>query len=283
MTEPPDETPIFFDGGSCALFGVLHRPATAAEAKPAFVFCHPLAEEKLWSHRVFVSYARRLAAAGHPVLRFDFMGNGDSAGEFSELSVATFCADLRCAIAEARRLTGTTAVSLLGLRLGGTIASLVAEEEPHISQLILWAPITDGERYMQELLRVNLMMQMAAYKSVTQDRQELIADMQQGRTVNIDGYEMGWPLYSSVAAIKAGLTPHVFAGQCLVVDVDRQPRPITDFQRLAASYSMGAAEFAQEEPFWKELLTFYQEAPTLFDVTSQWLGAHAASADRAFN
>ena len=46
----------------------------------AFVFCHPLTEEKLWTHRVFVTFARELAAAGHTVLRFDYRGNGDSDG-----------------------------------------------------------------------------------------------------------------------------------------------------------------------------------------------------------
>ena len=74
-----DETPFFFPStGGGALFGVFHRPAAIDTTRPAFVFCHPLAEEKLWAHRVFVSYARHLAAAGYPVLRFDMTGNGDS-------------------------------------------------------------------------------------------------------------------------------------------------------------------------------------------------------------
>jgi pimeloyl-ACP methyl ester carboxylesterase len=238
------------------------------------VFCHPLGEEKLWSHRVFVSYARRLAAAGYPVLRFDFMGNGDSEGSFSDLSLSSFCADLRRAIEEARRLTGMTAVSLLGLRLGATIARLVAEETRDIRHLVLWAPITDGERYLQDLLRINVMTQMAIYKVVRQERPELIAEMQQGRTVNVDGYEMGWPLYASVASITGESPPRVFNGPCLVVQVDKQPRPAADLQRLAASYSGETLKFAQEEPFWKEIAKFYQEAPNLFSVTSEWLGAH---------
>ena len=40
--------------------------------------CHPLGEEKLWAHRVFVSLARDLANAGFVVLRFDCRGEGDS-------------------------------------------------------------------------------------------------------------------------------------------------------------------------------------------------------------
>ena len=53
------------------------------------VMCHPLGEEKLWSHRVFVSFARDLAAAGFAVLRFDFRGEGDSDRDFEETDLET--------------------------------------------------------------------------------------------------------------------------------------------------------------------------------------------------
>jgi exosortase A-associated hydrolase 2 len=268
-----DEVPLFFPGGGdYALFGVLHRPAAVEGARPAFVFCHPLAEEKLWAHRVFVSYARQLAAAGYPVLRFDLTGNGDSEGQFSDLSMELACADVRAAIAEVRRLTEVSAVSLLGLRMGATVAGIVAEGTEDIRQLIQWAPITDGERYMQELLRINVMTQMAVYKEVRQERPALVGEMQQGRTVNVDGYEMGWPLYSSVSAIKLGSEPRAFGGPCLIVQIDKQTRPAGELQRLAASYPSATLRFAQEEPFWKEIARFYQEAPNLFGVTNTWLG-----------
>lgn len=267
-----NEEPLFFAGGTgCQLFGVLHHAAATGLTRPAFVFCHPLGEEKLWAHRAFVSYARRLAAAGYPVLRFDLTGNGDSGGRFEDLSVESACADIRAAVAEARRLTGAGSVSLLGLRLGATLASLVAETEAEVRHLVMWAPITDGDRYMQELLRINVMTQMATYKQVRQERPELVAEMEQGRTVNVDGYEMGWPLYSSVAALTPGSGRHGFGGRCLVVQIDKQARPAADLERLAASYPSATLRFAQEEPFWKEIARFYQEAPNLFDATSAWL------------
>jgi len=266
------ETPFFFPNGSYNLFGVFHEPP-GRSSKSAFVFCHPWGEEKLWAHRVFVSFARALAADGHPVLRFDFMGNGDSEGTFSDLSITTFKTDLHRAIEEVKRLTGAPSVSLLGLRFGATIASLVAEETAGIHHLILWAPITDGEQYLQELLRINLMTQMTTYKVVRQERPELVAAMQQGQTVNVDGYEMGWPLYSSVAPIRAAQTPHVFGGPCLIVQIDRQPRPAADLQRLGTTYPAATVKFAQEEAFWKEIARFYQSAPNLFEITTSWLAA----------
>lgn len=273
MTDHHDEVPLFFNSGNRALFGVLHRPAAEAAPKPAFVFCHPLGEEKLWTHRVFVSFARQLAARGHPVLRFDFTGNGDSEGSFSDLSMALLVDDLRCAILEARRLTGATDINLLGLRLGANVA-MMAADAADVRQLILWSPITDGDRYMQELLRINLMTQMATYKAIRHERPELVAQMEQGQTVNVDGYEMGWPLYISVASIKGGSEPQAFTGSCLIVQIDKQPRPAPELGRLATSYPAATVTFAQEEAFWKEIARFYQSAPNLFEVTTGWLGAH---------
>ena len=56
-------------------------------ARPGgIVFCHPFGEEKLWTHRVFVTFARRLAAAGHAVLRFDHRANGEQMGPRHEAS-----------------------------------------------------------------------------------------------------------------------------------------------------------------------------------------------------
>lgn len=264
------EEPFFFASGSRALFGVLHRP-TLTPADEAFVFCHPFGEEKLWTHRIFVLFARHMAARGYPVLRFDFMGNGDSEGDFSESSLSTARQDLQIAIERARLLTGAESVSLLGLRLGATIASLVAEDERGIGRLVLWAPIVDGDRYMQELLRINVTTQMAAFKAIRQERSDLVAAMRLGATVNVDGYEMAHAMYAEVAAVALG-SQRRFPGRCLVVQIDRQERHSAELHRVAASYGNATLAFAQEEPFWKEIARSYQTAASnLFSVTSEWL------------
>jgi alpha/beta superfamily hydrolase len=90
------ETPFFFQGNGYRLFGVFHE-ASGPKKKEGFVFCAPFAEEKLWTHRVFVNFARLLAEKGYPVLRFDYMGNGDSEGDFEESSLETMLSDTECA------------------------------------------------------------------------------------------------------------------------------------------------------------------------------------------
>lgn len=268
------ETPFYFPNGSYSLFGIFHKPEAEAN-RPAFVFCHPFAEEKLWTHRVYVSFARRLAAEGHAVLRFDFMGNGDSDGEFGSSSLASAMSDVRCAIGQVRLLTGSRQVGLLGLRLGATIAALAAEQERDIRHLLLWAPIVDGARYMQELLRVNVTTQMAVYKEVRHDREALVEAMKHGETVNVDGYELGFALYSEMSAIKLAAEPKAHPGPVLIAQVDRQAAvPAADLQQLSACYRRATLMPVQEEPFWKEIARSYQrQPPNLFPATLEWLRA----------
>jgi exosortase A-associated hydrolase 2 len=264
------ETPIFFPGPRGRLFGVLHEARGTGSGEP-FVLCHPLGEEKLWSHRVFVSFARLLAAAGHGVLRFDYAGNGDSDGEFADCSLASLRADVAAAAGEIRRRTSTETISMLGLRSGATIASLVAEEL-EVSRLILWAPVVDGARYMQDLLRINLSTQIAMFKEVRHDREALVAQMRGGQTVNVDGYELAFALYEGMSGVNLAANPKKFAGRCLIVPVDRNPGPPdAELQRLAATYANTTLAPAQEEPFWKEIARFYDQAPNLFAVTRAWM------------
>jgi exosortase A-associated hydrolase 2 len=270
------ETPFYFGGGPPSLFGVLHEPAAAPTS--VFVFCHPFGEEKLWAHRVFVWFARALSSEGHAVLRFDYAGNGDSEGDFSQSSLTTACADVSRAITEARRRTGATQVNLLGLRLGATVASLVAEEESAgVDRLVLWAPVVDGARYMQELLRINLTTQMSVYGEVRRDRTALVESFERGNTVNVDGYEVSFPLYSQVSAISLAAGPKRHAGPCLIVHVDRNAgSESAELRALAATYLRATVAVAQEDPFWKEIARSYQRpASNLFKATLDWLALPA--------
>ncbi len=267
------EHPFFFAAGERTLFGFYHPPAVPSSL-PALVFCHAFAEEKLWAQRIFVAAAREMAAAGYPVLRFDFSGNGDSEGDFAGTSVTGALDEIRSAIAAARRLSGRDEISLLGLRLGATFAALAADADPGaVHDLVLWAPVCDGNRYMQDLLRVNLTTQVAVHKEVRYDRGQLVEQMQQGGTVNVDGYEIAHPLFSQISAISLGGSPARYPGRCLIVQVDRAAgaRPALDLQRLSTAYADATLTAVADDPFWKEIPRFCQDAPGLTRATLEWL------------
>ena len=73
---------VEFALGRDRLWGVLSRPpAGRAESPTAVLIVVGGPQYRVGSHRQFVLLARRLAAAGHATLRFDYRGMGDSAGE----------------------------------------------------------------------------------------------------------------------------------------------------------------------------------------------------------
>src|SRR5690242_13829971 len=73
-------TPIWIGERSALAFGWYH-PAAGDQREVGVVLCAPLGYEAMCSHRSIRLLAEALAADGFPVVRFDYHGTGDSAGE----------------------------------------------------------------------------------------------------------------------------------------------------------------------------------------------------------
>jgi pimeloyl-ACP methyl ester carboxylesterase len=92
-----------------------------------------------------------MSAAGHHVLRFDYFGVGESAGASEEGDLEGWRDDIETAVEELKSMAGTPRVSLVGLRLGGTLAAEVATRRGDIEALALWDPVVSGRGYLDEL------------------------------------------------------------------------------------------------------------------------------------
>lgn len=265
------ENAYFLPLGDERVFAFLHRPE--GPCRGGAVLCAPLAEEKLWSHRVFVSFARELAAKGFAVLRFDYRGEGDSDRPFERSDCSTRVADTRAAIDELRRrVPGLDRVTLVGLRFGATIAAAAADGRDDVERLVLWDPVVEGADYMQAVLRSNLMAQMAIHHKVLESREQLIERLDRGETVNVEGYALASSLFREASALRLMDLIAAAGRPCLVVSITARtapPRP--DLAALAATGQVELAG-AVEEAFWKEIKQFYQRAADLTRVTFEWLG-----------
>jgi exosortase A-associated hydrolase 2 len=272
------ETPFFFPREGASLFGLLHSPA-GESPKLGFVMSHSFAEEKLWSHRVIVSFARSLARRGHPVLRFDYMGAGDSSGDTPDTSLDSHRADLVAAVQElSRRVPSLERIGVVGLRFGAAVAALVAEqgapEKMRDGPLVLWDPVLDGDAYFQELLRSNLSTQLAVYGKVQETREALVERIRAGGTVNIDGYDLGKALFESAGRVDLlAPTPKTHAGPVLVMQItaNEKNKNRDDQEALARAYGKGTFARSIEQPFWREIKPFYGNAANLERDTLAWL------------
>ena len=120
-----------------ALAGILHLPAQPARHGVLVIVGGP--QYRVGSHRQFVLLARALAAAGFPVLRFDYRGMGDSDG--GPRSFEQINDDIRAAVdALQAAVPGLEDVALWGLCDGAAAGLLYAALDKRVSRLILLNP-----------------------------------------------------------------------------------------------------------------------------------------------
>ena len=143
--------PIFFGRSPKSLFGVYHPPKAATARETGVVLCYPFGQEYMRSHRAFRQMALLLSKAGFHVLRFDYYGTGDSAGETDEVSLTQWVEDAGAAADELKETAEVKRIAFVGLRLGATVAAMAAAGRDDVDQVVLWDPAVRGSDYVLEI------------------------------------------------------------------------------------------------------------------------------------
>jgi dienelactone hydrolase len=146
--------PFYFGAASQPMFGWYHAPEVAPRG--AVVLCSPLGLDATRSHWTYRHIAERLTRAGFAVLRFDWRGTSDAAGDDRDPGrVATWVEDLHLCIDELKRRSGVAEPALVGLRAGATFAAHVAAEREDIGALVLWMPAQTGAAWVAEMAKLH--------------------------------------------------------------------------------------------------------------------------------
>ncbi|KWX73491.1 alpha/beta hydrolase family protein [Paenibacillus jilunlii] len=128
----------------------IHYPArekgTSGRCKdrvPLAVICHGFVGSRIGVDRIFVKAARELAADGYMVIRFDYVGCGESSGNYGSEDMESMIAQTRAVLdygissadVDPQRIT------LIGHSLGGAVALLTGVRDRRIKNLVLWAAV----------------------------------------------------------------------------------------------------------------------------------------------
>ncbi len=143
--------PFYFGTNQRPLFGAYEPAASGRGARGAVLLCYPFGAEYMRSHRAFRELSHRLSEAGVHALRFDFYGCGDSSGDAADGRIDLWLEDVKLAYEELREASGIARPSILGLRLGASIAAIATSRGLNADKLLLWDPIVNGREFVAEL------------------------------------------------------------------------------------------------------------------------------------
>ena len=142
-------TPFYFGSSLRPLLGMYQPPAVTGGPPSAVLICPPIGHEYMRTHRALRTLSTQLAREGHGVLRFDWFGTGDSAGDPEDARVSIWLENFGAALDEVRELVAAHDVSVVGLRLGASLAALGATER-EVDNLVLWDPVLSGATFLAE-------------------------------------------------------------------------------------------------------------------------------------
>jgi pimeloyl-ACP methyl ester carboxylesterase len=142
-------SPVWFGPPARPLFGWFHRPDDG-KARAGVVLCVPLANEYEVAHCAIRVLAERLESLGICVLRFDYEGMGDSAGNGHDSDRVSAWVTSASHATKLLRSTGVDRVSVVGMRMGALLGGRMAAEDGDIDQMVLWDPCVSGKSFLAE-------------------------------------------------------------------------------------------------------------------------------------
>jgi hypothetical protein len=143
------EVPTFFGPSDSPLFGVVHLPVDN-QIRGGVLICGSLGKEGMDSARLHRILADSLARRGFGVLRFDYLGLGDSAyAQVRDDAVVNWVASVGHAL-DYLTLIGAESVTAIGIRAGCLILDEYLAQSHSVNRVVYLDPYGTGRRYLRE-------------------------------------------------------------------------------------------------------------------------------------
>ncbi len=143
------EVPTFFGPPDSPLFGVVHLPVDN-QIRGGVLICGSLGKEGMDSVRLHRILANSLARRGFGVLRFDYLGLGDSAyAQVRDDAVANWVASVGHAL-DYLTLIGAKSATGIGIRGGCLILNEYLAQSHPVNNVVYLDPAGTGRRYLRE-------------------------------------------------------------------------------------------------------------------------------------
>jgi len=217
----------------------------APNAQRAWILAPPFAEEEKSARRVLTEIASLFAERSEPSLLFSFRGQGDSGGDFAQMSLEDWQGDLTSAIEETKRRAPAATIGVLGVRLGASLALQVAARRDDVAELVLIEPLLSGKNFLsQQLMRQKIRAGLTGSASSNEKEGAPFDDL--------DGWPLGVRMKSDLNALDLGNDTPRFAGKTRVFQIGPKAEVAPPLRAFADK--LGApVEALVMPPFWNLL------------------------------
>jgi pimeloyl-ACP methyl ester carboxylesterase len=176
MSAHPRAHPIYLGEGADSVFGLLHPSASDSPSTLAVLICPPFGWEDICSYRSRRDWAQQLAENGHPVLRIDLPGTGDSAGSPRDPDrLSAWTGAVACAATRLRAIPGCECVAAIGIGLGGLAICRAIAAGAAIDEMVLWAVPSRGRTLVREL-RIFARLEVSAFDTPNEQEPSLLPE-----------------------------------------------------------------------------------------------------------
>lgn len=184
------------------LYCNLHFPRTRLVRDMGVLLCPPIGHEYYRTYRALVRLAEQLSDSGYTVMRFDYLGTGESEGPSGHARIQGWASDAGRAAARLQEVDTVNQVAMIGMRAGAVNAALAALELDLVKLLVMWEPTIPGDTYVAGLsqLHQQLLTDLERFPFQRDSRDSLISEYV--------GYVYGQPLLDDFRALDpAALIP----------------------------------------------------------------------------
>ncbi|HEY3424814.1 MAG TPA: alpha/beta fold hydrolase [Negativicutes bacterium] len=126
---------------------MIHIPNTFTEGTPLIISCHGFTGDKIGANQLTLNLAKAMEQSGFAVIRFDYLGSGDSDGDFAADTLVTgWQQDLSSIFTwvKSQQRFSTSPIILYGHSLGGLVTLTHKEFSKDIAARIVFAPVVNA-------------------------------------------------------------------------------------------------------------------------------------------
>ena len=268
-----NEKIFFFNNNeNIRLLGFLHLP-DKIQSRTGILYIHPFAEEQNCSQAIIVKAARAFARTGFPVLRFDLRGCGDSEGELVSCKIDDWLKDVHAAIEYFKNETGIEKIAIWGLRAGCGIGIISTLSRTDIVYYILWQPVLDFGKYINQFIRQKLSTEIAATSGNNASVKTLLEELDNQGQLEVMGYLISKDLYESFVRTGNFESKYPADIKSFITSISMMEKPnygllkfLTYLQTRNAPVTF---KHIKTETFWDRYWQW--DSPVLIEETKLWL------------